>query len=278
MGIITVSRAYGAGGSFFAQELARQLGYEYLDKTLMQKIFLEKHDNICAFGIEDEKSASFIDKMADLMENRNFYKLNLMANIYDCALRNNMVFTGMGANVILAGAPDTFNIQIVMPLSERIKAVASILDIGVNEALQLVKKRDDEKIEFMKYFFDRDINDPTGYHVVINSARIAPGDGVEMLVSYCTKRLAPNLSPETERFLRNRLLEKRAELLLHCLGIAHNYTKVSFEAKEYGALTVKGVVSGENEKTDLFDALKKIAELTKIEDQVKDGSLSNPIY
>jgi CMP/dCMP kinase len=278
MGIITVSRAFGAGGSFFAQELARALEYEYFDKQSVQKICTEKKDNVCAFGMEDEKADSFFHKIADLMENRSFYKLNLMANIYDYALKNNVVFTGMGANVILAGAADVLNIQVVMPLSERIKAVASHLSISVNNALEIVRKRDDEKREFFKYFFDRDINDPTLYHLVINFSRISHEDGIEMVVSYCKKHFAPGLSPEAEVFLKNRLLEKRAELLLHRLGIAHNYAKVLFEVKEEGILIVKGVIGGEHEKKELFDALKMMIEIKNTEDHVKVGTLSHLIY
>jgi|WetSurMetagenome_2_1015567.scaffolds.fasta_scaffold00192_24 CMP/dCMP kinase len=278
MGIITVSRAYGAGGNFFARELARQLGYEHLDKDLIHKICVERHDNVCAFGMEDEKTASFLDKIADLMENRNFYKLSLMANIYDYALKNNVVFIGMGANVILAGTADVLNIQIVMPLSERIKAVASHLSISINNALEIVRKREDEKKEFLKYFFDRDINDSTMYHLVINSARISIEDSLEMVTAYCRKRFSPSLSSETTLFLKNRLLEKRAELLLHRLGIAHDYAKVLFEAKDEGTLLIKGVIGGEHEKKELFEALKKIPEITKTEDHVKVGTLSHLIY
>jgi CMP/dCMP kinase len=278
MGIITVSRTFGAGGSFFARELARVLGYDYLDRRIIQKICLERKDNVCAFGMEDEKTASFFDKIADLMSGRSFYKLNLMANIYDYALKNNVVFTGMGANVVLSGAEDVLNIQIVMPLSERVKVIAAREKMSMNDALALVRKRDDDKRDFLKYLFDRDINDPTLYHLVINSARISLEDGVEMTASYCSKHFTPGLSLQTNKFLRSRLLEKRAELLLHRLGIAQNYAKVMFEAQNEGTLMIKGVIGGEHEKRALFDALKRIKEITQIENHLKVGALSQQIY
>jgi hypothetical protein len=159
-----------------------------------------------------------------------------------------------------------------------VKSVAAKKQMGVNDALELVRQKDDEKREFLKYLFDRDINDPTMYHLVINSGRISIEDAIEMVAAYCGKRFSPALSDETKRFLKNRLLEKRAELLLHRLGIAHNYAKALFEAVAEGQLVIKGVVGGEREKKELFDALEKIPEITRIEDHLKVGTLSHLIY
>jgi cytidylate kinase len=273
MGIITISRTFGSGGTFIAKELARRLGYDYLDRELIHKNCVERKDNVCAFGTEDEKAYPFLSKITDLMSNRSFYKPYLMATIYSCSLKNNVIIIGVGANIFLAGAPDIMNIQVVMPFSERIKTVSAKLDIGINEALEIVKKRDDEKKEFLKSFFDKDINDPTIYHMVINAARIAPEDGVEIIASYCKKRFPPELSPETRQYLAARLLEKRAELLLHWRGISHNFPKVTFEGREEGVLLVKGVIGREDEKKQLFDALGLIREVRKIEDQVKIGTV-----
>lgn len=278
MGLITVSRVFGSGGTVFSKELAKKLNYEYLDKELVKKICIEKKDNVCAFGMEDEKAASFFDRIAELMTNRSFYKLHLMANIYDYALKNNVVFTGMGANIILSGVPDVLNIQIVRPLSERVKAVADYHKISVDEALKMVEKNDKERKEFLKYFFDKDITDPTLYHLIMNSGRISLEDGIDIVRLYCKKHFKQNLSSETEEFLKNKLLEKRAELLLYRLGIVHDYAKVLFEVKEKGVLTVKGVIGGEKEKKKLLEELKMIKEAKKIEDNIKISTLSRSIY
>lgn len=278
MGLITVSRVFGSGGTFFSKELAKKLNYEYLDKELVKKICIEKKDSVCAFGMEDEKADSFFDRITELMANRSFYKIQLMANIYDYALKNNVVFTGMGANLILSGIPDVLSIQIVRPLSERVKAVAEYHKISIDDALDMVEKNDDERKEFLRYFFDKHISDPTLYHLVINSSRVSLEDGIDMVSLYCKKNFKQDLFPETTVFLRNRLMEKKAELLLYRLGIVHDYAKVLFEVKEEGVLIVKGVIGGEKEKKKLFEALKIIKEAKKIEDNVKIGTLSRSIY
>ena len=278
MGLITVSRVFGSGGTLFSKELAKKLGYEYLDKESVRKICIEKKDNVCAFGMEDEKADSFFDRIAELMTNRSFYKLQLMANIYGYALKNNVVFTGMGANLILSGIPDLLNIQIVRPLSERVKSVAEYHKISVDDALDMVEKNDDEKKEFLRYFFDKNISDPTLYHLVINSSRISLEDGLDITALYCKKNFKIDLSSETTVFLKNRLLEKKAELLLYRLGIVHDYVKVLFEVKEEGVLIVKGVIGGEKEKKKLLESLKMIKEAKQIQDNVKIGTLSRSIY
>ena len=61
-----------------------------------------------------------------------------------------------------------------------------------------------------------------------------------MISDYAKNHLTPAHAAETEEFFRNRLLEKRAEILLFRLGMANSYGKISFEAIDDGLLIVKG--------------------------------------
>jgi cytidylate kinase len=278
MGIITVSRTYGSGGAKFAETLAKRLNYKFVGETLISSDQPTDKDHICDFGLDDDDSPSFLERIQELKSNRNFFKICLMANIYDFALKNNIVFVGMGAGIILSEIDNLINIRVVRLLSDRIKTISEVKNITYDDASHLIEKMDEGKKDFITHYFDMDINDPTLYHFTMNSSCINLDDGLEMIEEYVKKHLAPVHSAETEQFLKNRLLEKRAEILLFRLGMVGSYGKINFEATDNGILAVKGVVGGEHEKKVLFESLSKNKEINKIEDHLKVGILSGMIY
>jgi len=278
MGIITVSRTHGSGGTNFAETLAKRLNYKFVNRTFINNDCQISQEHICVFGLDDDDSPSFLERVQELKSNRNFFKVSLMANIYDYALKNNVVFVGMGAGIILSGINNFLNIRVVRLLSERVKAITQVKNISHEDAFDLVKKMDEGKKDFISHYFDMDVNDPTLYHLIINSSYIELNDGLDMVSEYVKKHLTPAYTTETEHFLKNRLLEKRAEILLFRLGMVGSYGKINFEAADNGVLTVKGVIGGEHEKKILFQSLTKNKEINKIEDHLKVGILSGMIY
>jgi cytidylate kinase len=277
MGIITVSRTHGSGGTAFAEALAKRLDYKFVNRTFINNDIRLSQDHVCVFGLDDG-APSFLERIQELKSNRNFFKVSLMANIYDYALKNNVVFVGMGAGIILSETNNILNLRVVRLLAERVKAIAQVKNISYEDAFDLVEKMDEGKKDFISHYFDVDIDDPTQYHLIMNSSFISLNDGLDTISEYVKKHLIPTHTAETEQFLKNRLLEKRAEILLFRLGMVGSYSKIHFEAADDGVLTVKGVVGGEHEKKGLFESLSKNKEISKIEDHLKVGILSGMIY
>ncbi len=278
MGIITVSRTHGSGGTIFAEALAKHLDYQCINRTSINCDRQTLNDHVCIFGLKDEESPSFLERFQELMSNRNFYKVSLMANIYECALKNNTVFVGMGAGIILSGTGNLFNIRIVRLIAERVKAIAQAKSISYEDAFGLVEKMDEGKKEYTSHYFDMNIDDPTLYHMTMNSSYFSLEEALDVVSECAKKHLTPVHPVETQRLLKNRLLEKRAEILLCRLGMVGSYGKISFQATDDGVLTVKGVVGGKHEKEKLLEHLGRNKEIKKIEDRLKVGILSNIIY
>jgi len=278
MGIIAISRTHGSGGTGFAEELAKRLNYTFVNRTLVNNDCQVSKGHACVFGLTDEESPSFLERLQELKSNRNFFKISLMANIYDYALRNNVVLVGMGAVIILSGINNILNIRVARLLSERVKAIAQVKGIPYDDAFDLVEGMDEEKKDFISHYFDIDVDDPALYHLTINLSYIGLDDALNMVSDYAKKHLTLTHPVETEQLLKNRLLEKRAEILLFRLGMVHSYGKVTFEAADDGILTVKGVLGGKHEKETLFESLNKNKDIAKIEDHVKVGVLSDMVY
>jgi CMP/dCMP kinase len=277
MGIITISRTHGSMGTIFAARLAEKLRYRCVDSESIRNACHEK-EHVHSFGLDEEGSPSFIHRIEELMTNRNFYKATLMANVYDCALKNNVVFVGLGAHVILSGLSDVVTLRVIRLLSERVRAIAKAKSVPPEEALSLVEKMDSAKKEFVEHFFDKDVDEPTQYHLTLNSSYVSLENALDMVSNYCAKYFSSAHSIETVNHLRNRLLEKRAELLLFRLGLVHDYAKVVFEAHGEGVLTVKGVIGGSHDKERLLETLRNMKSVKGIEDHLKVGILSQLLY
>lgn len=278
MRVITVSRSYGSAGTLFARQLAEVLQYRYADEAFISKV--SEADGIretLAVNVEDETAPGLLERIAELANNRNFFKVALETSVYDLALKSDLVFVGGGAHLILEGFPFLFAVQIVRNLRDRVKAIASEKGISYDEARDLVKKRDKHKINFIRHYFDRELFDPTMFHLTINASRIPIGDAVQMVGEEARKIFSAADDQKAERFLRKGLIERKAQLILFGLELTHE-GKITFEAQDEGVLIVKGVIGGKKEKEHILETLSKLPEVHRIDDQLTVQILSRMLY
>lgn len=268
MGIITVSRMHGSGGTAFARELADRLDYSFADRSLINSDCREGDAHISVFGIGGDTAPGLYETVQELMMNPGYHKLSLVACIVDRALKNDVVFAGMGAGIAIAGMTNTINIRIVRRLDERVSEIARVKGIGYDDAFDLVEKMDEGKRDFIMRYFGVDVADPSIYHAVINSSHVSLDDAIDITAGYSQEHLTPSHTRDAEMSLRMLLLEKRAELLLFHIGMGHCYGKIAFRATA-GTLTVTGAVRSETDKNRLFNALHQNTEIVQIHDETK---------
>lgn len=275
MAIITISRMYGAGGTTFARELAKAVGYKYVDKNYVDNYCKQTNQGVCTFGLDDEESPDFLERLIELFTNKSFFKVSLMATIYKLALEDNVLICGRGSNFILDGLKNILNLQVIARFSDRVKAVAKIKNLSIDEAKDLVEERDRERKEFIEYYYEKNIFDPLNFHLVINTSYVNLEEAINLSKVLIAK--FDSSSIEDKMWLKNRLIEARANILLFRLNLVHGFGKINFEAIG-DKLKVSGVIGSENDKKRLFDNLLKIEEIKDIEDNLKVGILSHLIY
>ncbi len=271
MGIITVSRTHGSGGTTFARELAKRLNYSFINRTFINNDCQENDYHACVFDNEEDISPRFHKDIQDLMTDANFHKISMTANILNHALKNNAVFLGMGAGIILSGISNILNLRVVRLLEERVKAIAQVKNIPYDDSFDLVEKMDEGKRDYITRYFDADVDDPALYHLVINSSHISLDDAVDIVANYVYKHFTPSHTKEAERTLENRLIEKRAEMLLFRLGMMHSYGNVTFRVSGDAILSVTGVLRNEAEKDLLLQTLGNNKYIKKIESNLDTG-------
>lgn len=277
MKVIAVSRSYGSGGSELARQLADMLGFGYADGTSIKS--LEEDVERCSpllASIEDEVGPGFLKRLTGLMDNRSFYKTALCLCLYELALKSDIVIVGAGSHLAFAHYPSLFSLQVVRRLSERVKVVAHDRKLKFDDALKLIEDKDKAKSRFTKNYFDKELFDPLMFHVVVNMSAIPTDRAIQVVTQFSAATFDAADPGQSRAWLKNRLLEKKAEMVLFHLGLTQG-PKVEFEA-DSGHLTARGVLGGKHEKEQLLEALHKLSEVTSLTDELKVEVLSRMMY
>jgi cytidylate kinase len=277
LNVITISRNYGSGGTEFGKQLAERMGFQYVDAAFLRTI--EKNpDGFSPLmrNMEDEVAPGFFEKFTSLMSSRSFYKTAISSLVGELALKANSVMVGGSAHLILKGLPSLISLHVIRRLSDRVKIVARQRGIPAEGALRIINSKDKDKQQFVKYYFDKELFDPSLFHLTINADFFSLEDALELVAVYSVNYFSRVDAVRSDRFLKDRLLENRALMVLFHLGMTHS-VQVEFTADQ-GNLTARGVVSGERDKSRLLSALDKLSDLTALNDRLKVGVLSRNIY
>jgi len=169
MAIITVSRELGSLGNEAAETLAKRLGYNLVDKALLDKALHER-------GIAENKLEKYDEKRPSVWDafssDRDRYLHFLKAVIYEQAARGNTVIVGRGGPVLLGELPGTLHVRVTAPHEVRVRRIAAQLKVKDQQAEQILRHTDHDRSGFWRYFFNVSWADPSIYDLVINTAHI----------------------------------------------------------------------------------------------------------
>jgi len=147
---ISVSKQWGSGGDEVARRIADELGLSRLDEH--------------AIG-------GFNDYMTQLLMPHALGQITYLQAmtrvIWGLARQGRAVILGRGANWIL-NPEYGLRLRVVASLEERVARVADKDGLSIADSEKQVRGHDAEQIAFIRQVFDRDINDPLGYDVMLN--------------------------------------------------------------------------------------------------------------
>lgn len=172
--LILISRQRGAGGLTVAERLSKKLGWPYYDKNIIKEIA----DTVGA----DEKQLSFLDE-----KDRNIfheflnvfrrepevshdeYVEHLRRFIKTLSEVGGSIVVGRGADFILS-PQEALRIRLVADPAIRTRFAAQKYGLQEREALKHLDEWDQERKKFIKRHFDKDIDDPAHYDLMINTS------------------------------------------------------------------------------------------------------------
>lgn len=202
MGVITISKRYGAGGEEVAERVAEKFGYRIVDREEIQKKLIEITDEGTAEKVSAEKSPGIIDRViGDIRVSKSL----LIESILSFAENGSVILMGRGSFDILKDVPGTLHILLTDTLEKRAARISLQQGIKEIDAREKITRFDRESAGFVKSYFGKEWPDPSSYHLSMTPFSIG--------IDTCTKvilNLAEmmDMDPSFEREGRNIIRKK----------------------------------------------------------------------
>lgn len=183
---ITISREAGAGGSYVARLVARKLGWEVLDRTLLDRIANRCHLPRESLSSVDETTRNWAyDVFGSWLDShvvsQDKYVARLRRILTAEARRANLVLVGRGAQFVLP-RDRGLAVRIIAPEKYRLRRVVKREHVHASQAGKLIQKTDRGRRHFAQFFFHHDISDPHLYDIVLNVERLGTARAAQLIV------------------------------------------------------------------------------------------------
>ncbi len=192
--IITISRAFGSGGSEIAGKLAQKLGVRYYDKDLLKRAAEESGMCHEIFENHDEKpTSSFLYNL--VMDTYSFsygsspyvempisHKVFLAQfdTIKNIAKEGPCIIVGRCADYALADLTNVINIFIHSTLEARADRISAKYGLTLDKAKEMIQKKDKQRANYHNFYSTKKWGKASSYDLCVDSHRL----GIENTVSF----------------------------------------------------------------------------------------------
>jgi hypothetical protein len=190
---VTISRQGGSGGHAVAALLADYLQarspagcpWTIFDRNLVEKV-IEDHNlpkRLARFMPEDRTSemADTMDELFGLHPPSWTLVRQTAETILHLAELGRVIIIGRGANVTTGKLPYVLHVRLVGSLERRVEHMQVLEGLGRKETLALVRKEDRGRKRYLKTYFDKDIDDPLLYHLIINTDLVPYKEAAQLI-------------------------------------------------------------------------------------------------
>ena len=191
--VVTISRMTGTGGHAIASNLAdylhanspRQDEWTVFDRNLVEKILEEHHHHkhIAEFMKESHKTmlTDVVEEWMGLHPGSWTLVHQTNATLLKLAQMGNVILVGRGASVVAGKLANAFHVRLVGSLEKRADHLQHVHNLDQKSALRHLKKEDEGRRRYIKDNFDKDIDDPLLYHLIINTDRIDHNEAAQLI-------------------------------------------------------------------------------------------------
>ncbi|MBE0500414.1 MAG: cytidylate kinase-like family protein [Desulfuromonadales bacterium] len=263
MAIITISREMGSGGIPIAHRVAKELGYTLVDGSTLKKVAHKYGLSDEAFEHADERPPAFVEG-EDVQHLLDLHQIELM--VLNFALKGDVVIYGRAGEDLLRDILSAFRVRIIAPFEDRVErwAVREWLDPDL--ARLMVRKSDQQRAGFIRYYFDREWENPLDYDLVINTQRLSEDKAVEMICSGVSDNNLVEEKGSAKKILTDLILGKKAEIAILSLNeFDCEHLIITAKGK---TVTISGHVLSKDEHKSVLAAVKTVEGVEKIADNL----------
>jgi len=182
--VLTIAREYGSGGSDIGRKVAELLGWECIDKQIIERVAaMGKVDHAWAAQADEHAIAwwervmksfrqggpeSYTGEGSELAVDRDTVQILTANIIQEAAKVGNCVIIGRGAQCVLRRHPHVLRMLVYAPLSEKV-ARMKLRHPHEQDLQALLRRIDSERLHYARHYYDCDSSDPRLYHITMNS-------------------------------------------------------------------------------------------------------------
>ncbi len=194
---VALSLVDGAGGESIGHQLARKLGFGYLNEAVVAQVARD-HGVDPAIVAGAERRKSFFTRVAEMaargavdvapdpslcvLDETDTLLALIRDALRDAADRGSVVLVAHAACYACADRPDVLRVGVTAPLPARESRVASALGITGAEATKRLRRSDAGRASYLKRVYGVGQESPADYDVVLNTERLTPDTAAGLIL------------------------------------------------------------------------------------------------
>ncbi len=191
MAVLTISRQVAALGDEIAAAAAQKLGYQFIDRKAIEKKIIDLGFSAEKMKKYDERKPGFF---ASLAKDRDEYLDYLQLAVLEAAASGNCILIGRGAFIILEDLPNLLAFRFVASDAVRMERLKKEFNWDDKQARARIEESDTNRLGFHKSFFNLENEEPSHFHLVVNTGLL----DVETVSTMMADLVKKTITPEKE--------------------------------------------------------------------------------
>ena len=192
--IISVGREYGSAGHEIAERIAKELGFKFYDRNMLDEIAQEKNIEVKYLEKYEEKPRNLIlsrsvkgysNSIEEVIADMQFEYLRKKADSGE-----SVVVVGRCAEEVLKDKEGLISIFILGDREVKLNRIKEKFHIEETEALLKMRRHDKNRKRYHNRHSDGKWGDSRSYDLCVNSSKMGVDKTVDILVTYIRERMA----------------------------------------------------------------------------------------
>jgi cytidylate kinase len=204
MAVITIRGQLGSGAPEIGRLIASKLHISYVDREIISEVAAHLHWPEPHVAGKEMPPGTLLGRIAEALvggygfagtiegvylptweipldDTRYLPALKLVIN--DLAKSGSIVIRGRGSQFILKDLPGAVHVLVVASLELRVKRVMESLKLDEGNAKKEIGRFDSSRREFIKRYFNAELEDPVDYDLIINTNHLTFEDAVSLIIT-----------------------------------------------------------------------------------------------
>jgi len=190
---ITLSKARASGWEEVAARVAVHLGWQIFDKEILDAISRRAHSREAILSRLDEKGIWWLEDTlsrlaAPAYPGQPAFLIEMRKVILALGRQGRTILVGRGANWLLDPAYG-LRVRIIAPAAYRAARLAEREKLSPEGARRRIQEDDTALAAFIRQVYQRDIDDPEGYDLIINLGSLGHEAASDAIVAALRRKL-----------------------------------------------------------------------------------------